>query len=366
MKATTNSRRGPLFLSKIRSPISLAAIATIAVMGSVTSGSASAQVTDGVSLSGSVDNGFGYYHSGGKTTWAATNGAYAASSLAMTGAEDLGGGYSSFFVLRSLFNSDTGVLVSGLAYASEAKVGLRTPYGQVQAGRLFSLNDLFFLWNSPSSSNYAGAWNMALNGYSAYWDNSIRYTSPEWNGLTGIIQHSFDIVGDQTPADPHEGVGTEYAVNYANGPVQLESVYEEAYKEALPATNYKARRISAGGIYDFHYAKVHLAYYREVYSGPGQPIPFDIKFAGVTVPISPFWRATAEYGYRHYLAGSNSHTQFTGLGLFYLLSKSTSIYAEAAIVQNHGLASAYSIYHGPTVGPGINTSGVTLELRHNF
>ena len=61
----------------------------------------------------------------------------------------------------------------------------------------------------------------------------------------------------------------EYAVNYANGPVQLESVYEDAYKAALPPTNYKARRIPVGGIYDFHYAKVHLAYYREAYSGPG-------------------------------------------------------------------------------------------------
>ncbi|WP_281663200.1 porin [Paraburkholderia fungorum] len=324
-----------------------------------------ANAQSSVTLSGAVDNGIGYYTAGGKTTWAATNGAYAASSLALTGTEDLGAGYKASFVLRELFNSDTSALVSGLAYASESKAGLSGPFGQVQLGRLFSLNDLFFLWNSPSSSNYSGAWNMALNGYAAYWDNAVRYSTPDWHGLNFSVQHSFDIKGDATAINTHEGRGTELGANYANGPLELKGVYEEAYTEALPTTDYKSRRISVGGIYNFNIAKLHLAYYREMESGVNPAVPFDIKFIGVTVPITSFLRATAEYGYRHY-EQTASHTQFTGLGVFYLLSKSTQIYAEGAFVQNHGKSSAYSIYHGPTVVAGVATTGITVELRHNF
>ena len=161
-------------------------LASAATAGSLWSTSAHAQLS-GVKISGAVESGMGVYDVGGSKIYGATNGAIAASSLQFSGVEDLGSGYSAQFLLRTLFNSDTGALVSGLMFASEARVGLNGPAGGLQIGRLFSLNDTFFLWNSPSSSNYAGAWNMALNGYSAYWNNALRYTSPTWNGFTGII-----------------------------------------------------------------------------------------------------------------------------------------------------------------------------------
>ena len=345
-----------------KSFLMIAATAATASFGAL-SNTACAQSS--VKIGGAMDMGVGMYDIGGKKAYGVTNGAIAASSLKFSGNDDLGGGYSSQFLVRSLFNSGTGALVSGLLFASEAKVGLTAPAGNLQVGRLFSLNDTFFLWNSPSSSNYAGAWNMALSGYAAYWNNALRYTSPDWNGFTAIIEHSRGIV-DNEVAGSLNGVGTEYGLNYERGPLQLRSVLEKTYAQVGTATNYRADRLSLGGIYDFGVLKAHLAYYNEAYSGSGQPAPFDIKFAGVTVPFNSVWKATAEYGYKHY-TNATSHVEFTGLGLYYSMSKNVTLFSQAVFVQNHGPLASYTIYHSP-VSPaaGMNTSGITFEMRYTF
>jgi predicted porin len=346
-----------------KSSISRAAV--LALFGLPACGIASAQ--SDVKVSGAIDTGIAYFRTDSTSLWKLASGSIAASSLSFSGSEDLGNGNKAFFVVRDLFVSSTGEMSGGKLFGSEAKVGLSGSYGIVELGRLFNPTHQLMVFRSPSVSNFAGAFNMAIGGagYTPYWDNAVRYTSPKFLSFTATAQHTRNILNAESAA-PNEknGVGTAVGLQYLKGPLDLITVYEQTKAQTRPQTDYDARRASISAVYNFGFAKLHGTYHKESYKGVGAPLDFDMKIVGTSVPLADKLHASAEFGYKTF-KGSPNAAAFTGLGLFYNLSVRTVLYSEVVLLKNHG-SNRQSIYRGPVLQAGENVSGYTVGIRHSF
>lgn len=341
------------------------ALKLFAISGlSIGATAANAQPT--VSISGAVDTGLAYIKTDQSSKFQAANGSIASSSLAFSGKEDLGGGYYATFLLRSLFVASTGALSPATKFfSSEAKVGLEGPFGRVEGGRLFSPTHQTLVFKSPSQSNFAGAFNLAIGGYSPYWDNSVRYTSPVFGGVNFIAQHSTSILDPESaPPNDRNGRGTALAMNYVQGPVDLSGVVEKVTTQRLPTTEYSVTRGTLMGTYDFGPLKAHAGYVSEKYSGRGVPQDFNLSILGASIPVTPLFKVSVESGQKRFQNAAGKAT-FVSLGAFYSLSRRTVLYAQLADIRNKGVAKQ-AIYRGIPTLTGEDTSGYALGMRHTF
>lgn len=327
-------------------------------------GCAGAHAQSFVSISGAIDVGIGYVKTDSKHVWQETSGSIAASSLVFQGREDLGGGYDATFLLRHLFVSGSGAVSGSKYWGSESKVGLGTPYGRVDAGRLFDPTHQVLVFKAPSQSNYAGAFNLGIGGYAPYWDNSIRYTSPTFGGARFEFQHSLAILNDEPVSPSKDGVGTAAALHYAAGALDLSGVVEQTRTQKSATVDWKARRTILMGTYDFGPVKAHLGYFDEKHSGVGATPEFGLAILGVSANVLPVLKLSAEYG-RKKFQNDSGKVNFVGLGAFYSLSKRTLLYSEIAMIRNSGSAQQ-AVYRGIAVAPGENTTGTMVGIRHSF
>ena len=327
---------------------------------------AGVQAQSSVSISGAIDGGVGYVKAPNRSVTQLTSGSIAASSLVFQGKEDLGGGYEATFLLRSLFVTGAGSLSGTKQWGSESKVGLGTPYGRVEAGRLFDPTHQVLVFKAPSQSNYAGAFNLGIGGYAPYWDNSVRYTSPTKSGFRFEFQHSFSILNDEPISPSKNGIASAAALHYASGPLDLSGVIEQTRTDNLPATttDWTARRTIFMGTYDLGVVKTHFGYFDEKHSGKGATPEFGLGILGLSGNPTPAIKLSAELGRKNFRNVSGS-VNFVGLGAFYSLSPRTILYSEIALIRNSGIAQQ-AVYRGIAVTPGENTSGYMVGIRHSF
>lgn len=328
-------------------------------------GAAAANAQSSMTISGAIDGGLAYIKTDRFSQFQTASGSIAASSFVFSGKEDLGGGYAATFLLRSLFVTSTGAISGSKLFGSEAKVGLEGPFGRVEAGRLFSPTHQTLVFKAPSQSNFAGAFNLAVGGYSPYWDNSVRYTSPVFGGVNFIAQHSTSILdAESPPPNKRNGVGTALAINFVSGAVDLSGVVEKVATQRMPTTDYSVTRSTLMGTYDFGPAKAHAGYVSEKYSGRDAPLDFNLTIVGASVPLSPSIKLSAEYGQKRF-QNSAGKVNFVGLGAFYSMSKRTVLYTEIADIRNRGVAKQ-SVYRGIAALAGEATSGYMVGIRHSF
>ena len=326
------------------------------------SGAAHAQAY--VTVSGAVDVGVGYIKTDSKSVKQMSNGSIAASSLVVQGKEDLGDGYEATFLLRSLFVPSTGTISGSKFWGSEAKVGIGTPYGRIEAGRLFDPTHQVLVFKAPSQSNFAGAFNLGIGGYAPYWDNSIRYTSPTLGGVRVEVQHSFSILNDEPVSPSRNGVASAVALHYRAGGLDLSGVVEQTQTDNMPAVSFKAVRKIAMGLYDFGPVAAHVGYFDERHSGIGATPEFGLSILGLSGRPTALWKLSAEVG-RKTFRESAGIVNFVGLGSFYNLSKRTLIYSEITLIRNSGIAQQ-AVYRGLAVARGEDTSGYMAGIRHSF
>jgi predicted porin len=331
----------------------------------ISSAGLAAHAQSTATISGAIDGGLAYVKTDRYSQLQTASGSIAASSLVFQGKEELGGGYYASFLLRALYTTSTGASSGGRLFGSEAKAGLEGPFGRVELGRLFSPTHQSLVFKSPSQSNFAGAFNLAVGGYSPYWDNSVRYTSPNFGGLNMLVQHSTSILdAEAAPPNDKNGVGSAAAISFVKDAVDVSGVFEHVASKNVPLTDYAVNRGTLMGTYDFGPVKAHAGYVSEKYSGKGAPLEFNLTILGASVPVSSAIKLSVEYGHKRFL-NSPSRTEFIGLGAFYSLSKRTILYSEIADIRNKG-ASKQSVYRGIPVLAGENTSAYMIGLRHNF
>lgn len=159
-----------------------------------------AMAQNSVTLYGLVDEGFNFTsNAGGHRAYQLSSGDTFGSRWGLKGVEDLGGGYSAIFRLENGFNVNNGTLQQDSSeFGRQAYVGLSsTQYGTVTVGRQYDTSVDSYGFSTVTA---AGLWSGDINAHpfdndNLDWDfrlnNTVKYVSPTWRGLTGELMYGF-------------------------------------------------------------------------------------------------------------------------------------------------------------------------------
>ncbi|WP_194724761.1 porin [Noviherbaspirillum malthae] len=158
------------------------------------------------------------------------------SLLGFEGVEDLGEGYKAMFQIEGGFDVDNG---SGRISNRDTFVGLQGDFGRVKAGFMTSPmrgmgSRMNFVPGSTSIANNIGIMatlNGQATGLNSRMQNSIRYDTPNLNGLAGALIWA---PGENRPAGQNNyiyGAG----LSYVNGPFYTGYAYESRNAQRILA-----------------------------------------------------------------------------------------------------------------------------------
>jgi predicted porin len=168
-----------------------------------------------------------------------------------------------------------------------------------------------------------------LNGFGAlsdYYDNVIKYTSPNVGGLEGGVMYS---TGEQAS---HSAYGQKFqaAANYGSGPFGAGVV---VFSEKDKTTGDTNTMYALGASYDLGSAKLRLGV-----------ATADVKYTaafkstlvnlGVDVPLSATTTVSADYVSKSVSSGTEAELDFLRLRGTYALSKRTSFNANFVYIDN--------------------------------
>jgi len=201
-------------------------------------------------------------------------------------------------------------------------------------------------------------------------NNAIFYTTPNIGGLKAKLMYS---LGEPTtgPTDKDKRLGAN--AFWDIGPVtafaawgrQLTQVGTATVSTADSQTMVGARYNVAGGWITASYQVGHNNSYAKSFAtaliGVRMPLPNTAVSLGATYQIYDDRTAT------------NQDASALGLGMFYSLSKRSTLYANAAVVHNKNGqrftmvdAGRNSYNYTPATGTTVNPQGVAVGMRHTF
>lgn len=162
---------------------------------------AHAQAQDNVTLYGIIDAGINYVsnvrgtNGGGSSQFALTSGPMQGSRWGIKGSEDLGGGLKAIFTLENGFTVNTGTAAQGgTEFGRQAFVGLSGAFGKVTLGRQYDMGvDFVAPYTANRYLGYFAAHPDDLDNLNqtVRLNNSIKYVSPEYHGLSAGIVYAF-------------------------------------------------------------------------------------------------------------------------------------------------------------------------------
>ena len=192
------------------------------------------------------------------------------SRFGLRGNEYIGAGNVVIFQIESNVQGDTGNGPNSGIASRETFVGAQGDWGMVRVGKFLTPYDdiLPIFGNSPTLTtsilSTAAIWaqgplSKGLGGFDARLGNSIRYETPNVNGLVGAVQYSTrDSSGNANGAAGDNGdhasemrgaFVASLGALYVNGPVELGLAYEHNYN--IRTTGRKDDALSVAGAYDF-------------------------------------------------------------------------------------------------------------------
>jgi len=378
-------------------------------VASLASGAALAQTN--VTLYGVVDAGY-LYSSGNQGNGRGTNtfsgissGISAGNRIGFRGEEALGNGLKAVFTLEYGLDIDTnqGIGTGGLN-ARQQFVGLASDkLGTVALGRQYAPGFMASARNSAlDATDLAIQSNLSvLSGMSitpnspARYDNAITYTSPGFSGFTVSAIYGF---GEKDVTKSQDNGGRlGLGGNYANGPINLDLVYQGRQNVVIPATpagitvmpnltpppattitgtlatptNYTGKDINEwylGGSYDFKVVKL-FASYQELYSQTTQATPTfkgsTLWTLGVNAPVGP---GTLGFSYGNLSLDNTTMSDGSswGAGTMYTypLSKRTSVYAAYSYFSNDNNSLPMQTQLAPISTPGNAGIGAVGESNY--
>ena len=278
------------------------------------------------------------------------SGGLAASRIGFKGQEDLGGGLKATFQLEQGFDADTGTTtVEKTAFDRQATIGLIGGFGEVQLGRnTTAYEDTIGIANNNFDSAFTAR--PSFFGYTARGNNTIKYVSPEFSGITGAFSYSLgeDKVGSGTKASSI----TAFTLTYAAGPLTVgfgtqsekagsdftkvgiapsglvfDFIDDDYDAEEFEGLKLKNNQLSA--VYDLGVVKLMGNLTRAKLSGPDGYSKSNEYSLGLEYPVSSSLTLAAGFGQAKLKEdGSNvAKLKSTGLSLSYALSKRTTGYA---------------------------------------
>ena len=357
------------------------------------SGAAAAQ--SNVTIYGRIDGGLvsGRFDPSGTRTLI-QSGSYSGSRMGFRGTEDLGGGMTAGFQLEGALNIDTGTGGISNAYGfnrgSEVRLGTSS-MGQISLGKMYMPMFWVYLASDPGIGGLGlGSMGAAITqqhtaltgktGWGGFYDNMIRYRSPNMSGLTGELAYSFGNEGFN--ATKNDAVASGANLQYENGPLYVGGAYQK-YTTSVAGvaagtfvgdssqTTYMlaGRYTFAQGVVGANYGKTSNS---TACLATGNVIGCDMS----TFAINTRW----DIGGPHMvdvsaaqlkassgsLNGAKANT--LALGYTYKLSKRSWLYAQATKMSNNsasnwGLNGGLGIANGTK---GFSPQAVAVGLHHLF
>jgi predicted porin len=319
-----------------------------------------AHAQSSVTLYGIVDEGFNINtNAGGKHLYNLSSGVLQGSRWGLRGTEDLGGGLKAIFVLENGFDVNTGKLgQGGLEFGRQAYVGLSSNYGSITLGRQYDSAvdyvgplEVGDQWGGYIAA-HPGDLDNLNNDYRV--NNSIKFTSNNYNGLTFGGLYSLGGVAGETGRNQIFSLGA----GYANGPLVLGAAYlnvrnpnvsffgnstsgtvstttsnvaSPVFSGYGSANTYQV--IAAGGAYTFGgtYSNIKFMNLGASYASPfaGQTATFNNAEINFKYQLTPALLIGTAYDYtRGSKIEGDSAAQYhqVSAGVDYFLSKRTDVY----------------------------------------
>lgn len=195
--------------------------ASLGLMAGATTAFAQSSVT----LYGKIDTGITYVsNEGGSSNVRADDSKMYGNRWGLIGSEDLGEGLKAVFRLENGFALNTGELKQGGAeFGRQAYVGLASGLGTLLFGNQYDFTNDFIL--PYNVSVYATGYSIHQGDFDRVGgdrlQNAVKYTSPDFNGLTFGAMYSFS----NRAGDFHNGSAWSAGVNFTHGPFAASVAY---------------------------------------------------------------------------------------------------------------------------------------------
>ncbi|MFM0348174.1 porin [Paraburkholderia sp. RL17-347-BIC-D] len=323
-----------------------------------------------VTLFGDVDVGVQYLtHAGsnGGRTIGFQSGNEQPSRFGMVGREDLGDGYTAIFRLESGFSMANGSSdIAGTLFDRYAYVGLDSKrLGTLTAGvqrsilaeQAIDFEPTYVAEYSAGATNYVPVASFSQN-------NSIKWTSPTYAGISAVAMYGF---GQQVAGNFNAGRFSSGALRYQGASLGAVVVYEQSHGTEAAGSDLSSkvdRRVNLALRYAIGDATL-FASYTHVSGDLHLSPPGYTYFGGLRYMITPALFVTGEVAHYHTSDNEGQPTWYL-TGATYLLSKSTSLYAYAGVLANHGGTSfTLNTYDFNSPG-GFNQAGAMIGINHLF
>lgn len=337
-----------------------------AILASILAAGTAVAQAQAVSVYGVVDTGIQSYDTGaGKITRSADS-SWETSRFGVRGSEDLGGGLKANFQLEGLLVPSTGSVGSTTAtetFNREAWVGLSGGFGEIRMGR----QDVTYAQDIDSGVTQAG--NFALRPINGGTNvelgtdqkNVIKYITPQViKGLTIQLGFADNAAGATTDAQAKQrGISVDYKVGAAR--------FLAGYQKNDGATRAAERDFTVyGASYDLGWASVGYTYGEGDVSTTGE-VKNTTHAATARVPLG---NGFALHGVYAQAKDGSKTTEGTGKGYSVILSKEfskrTLMYAAYTAVDNQANSTMSMTPVTAPASAGLDTSAVTVGMRHRF
>lgn len=301
------------------------------------------------------------------------------SRFGFRGAEDLGGGLKSYFVLEGGFNADSGTASQGgRMFGRRAIVGLAGNFGAVEAGREYSPTFYLLTTTDPmllgTGSALGTLWSGSPSTAGGRTDNSINYQSPSFGSFSARLQFA---PGEQAAPLATQGGNTTGASITYRGKELLAAVTYAKVANAADQGNDSATTI--GGKYDFgKFSLAAIAQFggwegtRTVIAPASATSNFSRRYSsyliGGTAKVG-VGSVSATYKRYNDRTAANFDTDTWSASYTYPLSKRTHLYTGFTRLKNRG-ASSYGASDGNGNYTGVAPHGasrvVDIGITHFF
>ncbi|QBR01925.1 porin [Paraburkholderia pallida] len=338
-----------------------------------------AHAQSSVTLSGIIDSGISYKsgaNAANNSQWAFGSGNLVTSRFILSGVEDLGGGTQALFRLESGFLSGTGAMTNARLPATAgsylfdrgAWVGLKQAnLGQLSFGRHYTpFVEVLYQSDASGFENFASVANtiyQTLTGFTGVqytWaNNSVKYTSPTFYGLTASALESFGgVAGDFENQRVRSA-----ALYYTLGPFSLNGGYIDGNDPTGLTNKTVARAYTVFADYTLSKFRGSLNFMN--FKNPATGSSQDYYSVGAQYRITPAVQLVADYTYLSDRVNSDRNGYFYKLGVHYFLSKSTNVYSEAGLSHNNALGTTGVASVFPSA-PGLKQRSVVVGMEHFF
>ncbi|OXC74430.1 porin [Caballeronia sordidicola] len=287
--------------------------------------------------------------------------------------ENLGGSYSAIAVLESGFDLTRGTLNnSGRLWGRSSYVGVRSPYGQLTAGRQTTTTYDFDLTYDPvGGAAYSSP--MFDAAFAGRADNSLKYsgTAAGFGGkwlLSAIYSFGYDGItpnAGQVPGAFRVGKEEGVYLDYENDFVTFGANLDQQNGASISTQGKKTQRLMIGTTIYFSPVKIFLGYrFLALMQSPSN-FYSSLYWGGLQYAIAPDFNVSAVAFHQDGRNSGQGNPTSISILASYLLSKRTDIYVELGTVLNKSNSNLGLAGFGTATEGAIQTGGI-VGIRSKF